>query len=37
MNRKPSAVAQIASYTILVLMVLFAMYPIWFIFLAAAL
>jgi arabinogalactan oligomer/maltooligosaccharide transport system permease protein len=35
MNRKPSAVAQIISYATLVLMVLFALYPIWFIFLAA--
>jgi len=35
MNRKPSALAQVFSYTVLVLMVLFALYPIWFIFLAA--
>jgi arabinogalactan oligomer/maltooligosaccharide transport system permease protein len=35
MNRKPNAAAQIVSYTALVLMVLFALYPVWFIFLAA--
>jgi len=35
MSRKPSLAAQVFSYTVLVLMVLFALYPVWFIFLAA--
>jgi arabinogalactan oligomer/maltooligosaccharide transport system permease protein len=35
MSRKPNALAQLFSYTVLVLMTLFALYPVWFIFLAA--
>jgi arabinogalactan oligomer/maltooligosaccharide transport system permease protein len=35
MNRKPSTLAQVLSYTFLFLMILFALYPVWFIFLAA--
>lgn len=35
MSRKPSTWIQVFIYAILVLMVLFALYPVWFIFLAA--
>jgi arabinogalactan oligomer/maltooligosaccharide transport system permease protein len=35
MSRKPRTWTQVLNYAILVLMVLFALYPVWFIFLAA--
>jgi arabinogalactan oligomer/maltooligosaccharide transport system permease protein len=35
MSRKPSTLVQVFSYAILALMMLFALYPVWFIFLAA--